>query len=486
MQPTTLSNRQQRDVHAQVEGLLARSPGFAQLPTAQRAQVVADTAAIVRSMAEAGGTANPDPYALPMARGQAVPYLSQLGGLNRFGPPSMSVNPSGASGLPTAPIGTQVSGGAKEMMQNNLGPAGSTIQVGVDQAARMVREIDFPSFVRSLIEGTFHAIVKASIEQMKAYAEMVRSVATSLDDFKDRNTTDNQAMDHLVSRYPSLLQVQVADGAPAVTTRDGADTDNLPDFQKDLGLSEPVTDLDDETIANKLVPAARDDLARGRQQLLATIVLMGINRIVVTDGRINAKIQFKFSAKERRNVKASAYDYAYMGNQVTSSHRVDGTSDGSTDASGQPAAPPPSDPTAQAAYYQYLAAQAASTASNRYATGQDETDVTPDVRVTSEFDSSQEGAIQASGSIMGEVSVNFKSDVFPLEKLVDTDQLQKLTAAQGAGRGAPPPPAPGATPSTAGASSSSGAPAATSPGAATAPPPPPPAPSPAPATAPAK
>ena len=485
MQPTTLSNRQQRDVHAQVEGLLARSPGFAQLPPADRAQVVADTAAIVRSMAESGGTANPDPYALPMARGQAYPFISAQ--------PTMSVDPTRASGLPTARGGTQVSGGAKEMMQKNLGPAGSTIQVGVDQAARMIREIDFPTFVRSLIEGTFHAIVKASIEQMKAYAEMVRSVATSLDEFKDRNTTDNQAMDHLVSRYPSLLQVQANDGAPAVTVRDGADTDSLPDFQKDLGLSEPISDLDDETIANKLVPAARNDLARGRQQLLATIVLMGINRIVVTDGRINAKIQFKFSAKERRNVKASAYDYAYMGNQVTSSHRVDGTSDGSgdgsTDASGQPVSLPPlssSDPQVQAAYYQSLAAQAAATASNRYATGQDETDVTPDVRVTSEFDSSQEGAIQASGSIMGEVSVNFKSDVFPLEKLVDTDQLQKLTAAQGAGRGAPPPPAPGATPSTAGAPSSSGAPVSGTPGAATAPPLPPPAPSPAPAAVPAK
>jgi hypothetical protein len=30
-----------------------------------------------------------------------------------------------------------------------------------------------------------------------------------------------------------------------------------------------------------------------RQQLLATMVLMGINRIVVTDGRISAKVTFK-------------------------------------------------------------------------------------------------------------------------------------------------------------------------------------------------
>src|SRR5204862_202510 len=70
---------------------------------------------------------------------------------------------------------------------------------------------------------------------------------------------------------------------------------------------------------------------------------------------------------------------------------------------------------------------------NRYAIGYDEqSSIEPDVRVTSEFDLQQSGNIQAAGQIMGEVSVNFKSDVFPLEKLVDTDQLQKLTQAQGA------------------------------------------------------
>ena len=38
------------------------------------------------------------------------------------------------------------------------------------------------------------------------------------------------------------------------------------------------------TTENELVPAARE-----RQQLLATTILMGINRIIVTDGKINFK-----------------------------------------------------------------------------------------------------------------------------------------------------------------------------------------------------
>jgi hypothetical protein len=261
---------------------------------------------------------------------------------------------------------------------------------------------------------------------MKAYADMVKSVSSSLNDFKDRNTTDNQARDHLVSRYPNLMQITVINNEPKVTVKPDADTDNLPDFAKDFNLPQPITDLDDEAIDNQLVPAARDDLARGRQQLLATIILMGINRIIVTDGKINAKLKFQFSANEKRNTTAQAYDYAYMGQKVTSTEKTEETNEGRQIESGKD--------------------QFSYTGPNRYATGQYETNTEPDVRVTSEVDMTTEGAIQASGQIMGEVSVNFKSESFPLEKMVDTDQMMRLTQAQGAGRGAPPPPAAGATP----------------------------------------
>src|SRR6185369_1678300 len=92
--------------------------------------------------------------------------------------------------------------------------------------------------------------------------------------------------------------------------------EDLPDFGKDLGLGENITSLDEDTIEQKLVPAARNDLARGRQQLLATTILMGINRIIVTDGKINARIRFKFDAIETKKTRASARDLAMMGNTV--------------------------------------------------------------------------------------------------------------------------------------------------------------------------
>ena len=42
----------------------------------------------------------------------------------------------------------------------------------------------------------------------------------------------------------------------------------------------------------------RGHLTRAHRQLLSTMVLMGINRIVVTDGEINAPVQFQVMAEQ--------------------------------------------------------------------------------------------------------------------------------------------------------------------------------------------
>src|SRR5262249_18944765 len=95
-------------------------------------------------------------------------------------------------------------------------------------------------------------------------------------------------------------------------------------------LPTPVTsvDLSDADNENALVQSARTQLATSRQQLLATMVLMGINRIVVTDGKIQAKIMYNFQARDntRRQRSAAAMDYArdQSGNvQSTSSYAGD-------------------------------------------------------------------------------------------------------------------------------------------------------------------
>ena len=115
-------------------------------------------------------------------------------------------------------------------------------------ADKLVVDVDFPDFVATLLNGVFDAIVDGSIKQMEAYAKLVAGVARSLDEFTNQNLSDNDARKHLIDRLPHFF--------PSTSKR----------------------------------KRPRTRLASSRQQLLATMVLMGINRIVVTNGRIKAKL----------------------------------------------------------------------------------------------------------------------------------------------------------------------------------------------------
>jgi hypothetical protein len=180
------------------------------------------------------------------------------------------------------------------------------------QVAKITREtlnaIAFPTFVADLIKGTFQAIVNASIQQMEAYGNLLSNVAKTVDQFMSDNITDNQARDYLTSRYPAHFKTEIGDNAARVRARE---TDAPPpDFKTDLGLNENVG-IDDDSAEEVLVPAARRKLAQSRHSMLSTMVLMGINRIVVTNGRIKASMVFHIDAKDHGQAdNASKFDIA--------------------------------------------------------------------------------------------------------------------------------------------------------------------------------
>lgn len=401
----TLDRAKAAVVDRQTLAFLRRNPNFQRLSAAQQAETVAAMSSVVRTMADGARSGSVDPYS-PVAMGLADDSAQLI------------YRPNG-SGVQT------VSGGAKDLMKKvGSGEVGTVIGAGVTNAARMVKEIDFPKFVASLIDGTFKAIVNTSIEQMKAYAEMVKSVSASLNDFKDKNTSDSEARASLVGRYPQLMKISINDGQERLAPTDDTFGDVLPDFQKDLGLDEQVTSLDEDVLEQKLIPAMRDELARGRQQLLATTILMGINRIIVTDGKINARIRFKFDAIETTKTKGTARDLAKMGDTIAEQSTIaeSGTSSGSfwMRSTGED--------------YQY------NNDSQRV--------VTPNIQVTSEIETNTDGTIKAGGEMFGEVSINFRSESFPLEKMVNTDQMMRLEDARGF-RGTPGPAAGGPSPAAA-------------------------------------
>ena len=78
--------------------------------------------------------------------------------------------------------------------------------------------VDFPQFVADLLGGTFQAIVDGTAQQMRAYAELVHAVRESLDEFADDQARCAKARASLSRRFPELVDAD-ADAAPAAAGR---------------------------------------------------------------------------------------------------------------------------------------------------------------------------------------------------------------------------------------------------------------------------
>lgn len=168
------------------------------------------------------------------------------------------------------------------------------------EARNMLESLAFPDFVASLVQGTFQAMVDSSIQQMEAYSQLLASVSKTVDQFMDEHITDDMARDHLADNYGQVFQKEMtADGpklgvAPPTPDASGSP---LPNFLQDLGFTDS-TDIDEPAINEAVIPQVRRTLAETRHQSLATMVMMGMNRIVVDEGEINAKLIFNVDASE--------------------------------------------------------------------------------------------------------------------------------------------------------------------------------------------
>ncbi len=177
-------------------------------------------------------------------------------------------------------------------------PATETI---ARRAGAMVNEIDFPGFVSQLVHGTFDAIVDASIRQMESYSSLVSAVAKTVDQFTEENVTFNQARDWLVSRYPGDVALKLPDSGSTEPQLVPRVEELSPVWMVDYGLG--GQELTTEVLEQQILPQVRNKVGAERQQLLATMVLLGLNRVAVRDGSISAKVMFRAAARDSASVQ---------------------------------------------------------------------------------------------------------------------------------------------------------------------------------------
>jgi hypothetical protein len=340
-------------------------------------------------------------------------YMANPDGLLTAAPAAPGVTRSPAP-QPVAEAQADAIEATRQRLAGAPGQVGQTFQAGavrqgVSAFGQLVQKVDFPKFVGGLIQNVFQAIVTSSIQQMRAYGELLANVEKTVDEFAQDNISMNNARDWLAGKYPDSLGVQIDSGstgladtggaAPppqtAVLTTKGDDPQAaLARVSTDLNLPTPVTDISDPDSETKLVTAARLEMARGRQQLLASMVMLGINRIVVTDGHIQAKVIFDIRAGDQagRQASASMLDAQHDTSSASASAGVGGWMN------------------------PISAAASAQTSSDHMAT------------VQSAVDDTSSSNIEMKANLTGEVRVNFKSDYFPMEKMASP---QMIAAIQG-------------------------------------------------------
>jgi hypothetical protein len=375
----------------EVRRLLTAIPAFLDLPDAERQRIAADTVRVLSYMTDPNGVH------AEVARREAAGEI-----------PPIAV----AQGAPVAAALDSAVDATKKQLSKSPGFAGKdfvagAVEQGVEQFGQMVQKVDFPKFVGGLIKNVFQAIVESSIEQMRAYGELIANVAKTTDQFMRDNIGEAAGRDYLADSYPDVISIDTEgtsdgfagegeEGTPQPAPRAVAVGDDaavrLAEISRDLNLNPPVSDITDANAELRLVTAARLQMAKSRQQLLSSMVMLGINRIVVTDGSINAKVVFDMRASDtaKRSYTASMHDREAQKYKES----------------------------VKAEYGSWYSPVSASASFE----GQQEHVAT----VGSAIDETSESKAEVKAKLSGDVRVNFKSDYLPLEKMATPEMMSVI------------------------------------------------------------
>ena len=176
------------------------------------------------------------------------------------------------------------------------------------RAGALSDEIDFVDFVAGLVHGTFDAIVDASIRQMESYADLVSAVAKQSISLRKTMSRSTRRVTGSFRNTRRMFISTLAARRACCPNRSPAKTMTrlLPGWLNEFQLD--GQELTPELLEDTIVPRARLKVGQSRQQTLATLVLLGLNRVVVRDGTISARLRFRASAADKAKVEYAVSD----------------------------------------------------------------------------------------------------------------------------------------------------------------------------------
>lgn len=227
-------------------------------------------------------------------------------------------------------------------------PVGNTAARGM-QVAKEVQNLGFVEFTAGLINGTFDAIIGATVKQMQAYAELVADLAKTLSEFQAENISEAQVNAHLSNRYPDgkggtsvrsdypfeATAANEANGVEAKTALNNmlavvdalvAETTGFPENPVDERLARTNLSPDPSTGPGpfSFTPEQIGLIRRAIGQTLASNMIdhlramarEGMARIVITDGSIRTKLTFKVNTTEEQKTQKDKYNSQSFGASI--------------------------------------------------------------------------------------------------------------------------------------------------------------------------
>ena len=196
-----------------------------------------------------------------------------------------------------------------ERKQYSDGPVLATAQAAGDihgrtavrSAAGVLRAtrdaIDFPGFVTSLITGVFQAIQTSNIQQLQAFGDLLEAVNSTTEDFTTTQIAPARAIQWAVNRFSNFAVEDEGDEMMLVL-RSESEMPDMEELKRALEATDTeVGTIDESELNETLIPLVQRKLARDRQSMLSTMVMMGLQRVVVDDGSLHASMRLQVDAR---------------------------------------------------------------------------------------------------------------------------------------------------------------------------------------------
>jgi hypothetical protein len=198
-----------------------------------------------------------------------------------------------------------------------------------DTTRNILNAVSFPRFVTELINGVFKAMNDSNQQQMASYVELIQNVSNTLDGFADANVGVSGARQWLADRFPGTFVVEGDEDLqpePGMSEEERRELQAERDASTQLRLAPNATMPTESALRSTfgiapgepvpsagnpeaLVPLARQIIARNRQQMLSTMVMMGLQRIVIESGKLNASMRFHIDTRSAANSdRGSSFD----------------------------------------------------------------------------------------------------------------------------------------------------------------------------------